>query len=170
MKQSLKLLVALAVVACSATSAFAQKTGHINVQELIQVMPETEAANKQLEAVGNALREELQALDTELKNKTIDYTNKRATLTEPVANERFKDLQSLSQRLEEQTQAAEQDFQNKRNELYAPVYEKAKNTINKVAKANGFTYIISTDALVYVDTTTASDLLPLVKKELGITK
>ncbi len=54
--------------------------------------------------------------------------------------------------------------------LMSPVIEKAQNAITKVAKENGLTYVfdLSAGSLIYYDDKGSVDLLPLVKKELGI--
>jgi len=49
-----------------------------------------------------------------------------------------------------------------------PIIKKARDAIAAVAKANGFSYVIDsgTGALLYYPE--GEDLLPLVKKQLGI--
>jgi Skp family chaperone for outer membrane proteins len=49
-----------------------------------------------------------------------------------------------------------------------PIQEKVMAAIDKVAKANGFSYVVNTMALMYADETLMTDLVPLVKKELGL--
>ena len=41
-------------------------------------------------------------------------------------------------------QAAQQDFQKRQNELLAPIIEKAKNAIDKVAAAGGYLAVFDT--------------------------
>ena len=50
-----------------------------------------------------------------------------------------------------------------------PIVDKANATIQKVAKTNGFIYVfdISTGAVTYFSDQSI-DILPLVKKELGL--
>jgi len=52
-----------------------------------------------------------------------------------------------------------------------PIVDKANAAISKVAKANGFVYVfdVSTGAVAYFSDQSI-DVLPLVKKELGIVK
>ena len=67
---------------------------------------------------------------------------------------------------------AQQDYQKRQNELLAPIVEKARAAIDKVAKANGFMAVfdISTGAIAYFDEATLTDLAPQVRAELGITE
>ena len=55
-------------------------------------------------------------------------------------------------------------------QLYAPIFQKAKEAVDKVGKENGFTYIFNTaeGVLVYINEATSQNVLPLVKQELGI--
>ena len=57
------------------------------------------------------------------------------------------------------------------NELLAPIIDKAKSAIDKVAAAGGFLVVFdtSTGSLAYFDEATLTDVAPAVKKELGIT-
>ena len=66
---------------------------------------------------------------------------------------------------------AQQDFQKRQNELLAPIIEKAKNAIDKVAAAGGYLAVFdtSTGSLAYFDEASLTDIAPAVKKELGIT-
>ena len=63
------------------------------------------------------------------------------------------------------------DYQKKQNELLAPIIDKAKSAIDKVAAAGGFLVVFdtSTGSLAYFDEATLTDVAPAVKKELGIT-
>ena len=48
-----------------------------------------------------------------------------------------------------------------------PIVTKAMDAIKAVGKENGFTYIYDNGALLYT-AETAEDILPLVKKKLGL--
>ena len=60
-------------------------------------------------------------------------------------------------------------MQQKEAELFQPIMDKAQAAIEKVSKSNGFTYVfdISAGGVVYFSEKSI-DILPLVKKELGI--
>jgi len=63
--------------------------------------------------------------------------------------------------------AAQQELQKKQAELFAPISEKAKAAIDKVAAAQGFDYVIDATQGYGLIVANGTDLLPLVKKELG---
>ena len=51
-----------------------------------------------------------------------------------------------------------------------PVYKKAFEAIEKIAKAQGLAYVLdlASGALIYIDDANTVNLLPMVKSELGI--
>jgi outer membrane protein len=67
------------------------------------------------------------------------------------------------------SQSAEQDMMKKKEELYMPIYNKAKTAINEVAKAKGYDYVLdSSEGLGVLMTNSANDLMNDVKKKLLI--
>lgn len=166
MKSILRVFFILAFASLSVNS-FAQKIGHISFVELVQAMPETATINKELEALGKTYEEELEVIQVEMRNKYVAYENMRATSPD-AATEKLNEVEEVSQRLETRQAEVEQAFQKKQDEMFAPVFERAQNAIKKVAKDNGVTYVYSSQALLYADDALGFNLLPLVKKELGI--
>jgi outer membrane protein len=79
---------------------------------------------------------------------------------------RFKEFQDLADAVQQYSTSAQQFLQQKEQEFFAPVQKIALDAIQSVAKANGYAYVVSRDALLVVPTT--DDLLPLVKKFLKI--
>lgn len=81
-----------------------------------------------------------------------------------------KELNEMGARLEQYRQVASEDFNKKQQELFAPIQEKAMAAIDKVAKAGGYAVVIDLAAgsMIYIDEAQVTDLLPLVKTELGI--
>ena len=61
----------------------------------------------------------------------------------------------------------QQSLQNKMAELQVPVEKKITEAIEKVAKANGFTYILQLEAALYAG---GEDITKMVRKELGLSE
>jgi len=173
MKKITKLFLVV-VMACISVSAFAQtpKFAHINFQEFVLLMPESDAASEQLEAFGKELQEQIESMQTEFQTKMAEYEKKATVWTSSVLEDKQKEIQDLQRRISNFQQVAQQDFNQKQQELMLPILEKARKTIATVAKRENFTYVfdISTGALPYFDEQQSTDLLPIVKKELNITK
>lgn len=170
MKKAIKLTLAVVFV-MGATSLFAQKFGRINTQEVISVMPEMKEMQTNIEAYSKDLQENMETIVVEYNNKYQEFNKNFATMSDAVRQLKEKELNELIQRRNEFEQVAQQDLQKRYNELLAPIIEKAKAAIDKVASAGGYLTIFdtSTGSLAYFDETALTDIAPIVKKELGIT-
>lgn len=168
MKKVLKLTLAVVCVMFS-TSLFAQKIGYVNTDEIITNMKETQDAYTQLESYAKELQAQLETIQVEFNNKLQEYQNGTETMTDAVRQLKEKELTDLNTRIQEFQQVAQQDLQNKENELMAPIYDKVKATIDEVAKAGGYTVILPGSALIYVDTAQVKDIGSDVKSKLGVT-
>ena len=158
----------LATALCLVTVSFTQaqsKVAHINTQELVAAMPETAIATKQLETLGKTYEADMQTMATELQNKVKQYDSEAATKTQEENGKRMQELQTMEQNVRQFQGTAQQDLAKKRQELMAPIQEKAMKAINAVAKAKGFQYVLDRSTLIVADGT---DILADVKKELGI--
>jgi outer membrane protein len=153
-------------------SVFAQSTpkfAHINGQELLTLMPDRDSAEAKLNAYGEDLSAQVDELHVEYNNKLQTYMQRRETFTQAIREAREKELTSLQQRIQEFEQTAQQDFQRMQGELMRPIMEKADAAIKKVAKEQGVMYVfdLSVGSVVYFSDESI-DLMPFVKKELGI--
>ncbi|MDX9769409.1 MAG: OmpH family outer membrane protein [Tenuifilaceae bacterium] len=153
-------------------SVFAQtapKFAHINGQELLSIMPDRDSAEAKLNAYGQDLQEQIEELHVEYNNKLQTYMQRRETFTDAIREARERELTSLQQRIQEFEQTAQQDFQRMQGELMRPLMEKADAAIRKVAKQEGVIYVfdLSVGSVVYFSDDSI-DLMPFVKKELGI--
>ena len=169
----MKKIVLLAFCVLS-FSAFSQaqnvKLGHINSNELISLMSERDSALVKLMAYENDLQETLEGMGTEYNNKLNEYQRKRNEWAPVVVETKERELTELGQRIQQFQQNAQQEMAQMQQTLMTPVIEKAQNAITKVSKAQNLTYVfdLSVGALIYFDDAVSINLLPLVKKELGI--
>jgi outer membrane protein len=173
MKRFTMIILATALF-ISAGSAFAQsnlKFAHINGQELLAAMPERDSAEAKLTAYGQDLSEQIEELHVEYNNKLQTYMQRRETFTAAIREVREKELTGLQQRIQEFEQTAQQEYQRMQGELMRPLMEKADAAIKTVAKREGFIYVfdLSAGTVVYFSDQSV-DILPLVKKELGVKK
>ena len=165
------LMIAALILSAASISAQNLKFGHINSQELLMAMPERDSAEAKLKKFAKNLQDEIETLQVEFNKKYQDYLQKKATFTDAIREMKEKELSDLQQRSQEFEQTAQQDYQKQQGELMKPIVDKANAAISKVAKANGFVYVfdVSTGAVAYFSDQSI-DVLPLVKKELGIVK
>ena len=166
----MKKLFILIAVLLGVSTVSAQKFARVNLQEIVVAMPEFEEAQKNLEAFGKDLQEQMEQIQVEFNNKLADFQKNQATMAASVKQMRQQELEQLQQRYAEFQQIAQQDFQKKENELIEPVQKKANDAVNKVAKIAGYIAVFNTSlpTLAYFDEAQLTDIAPLVKKELGI--
>ncbi len=169
MNKVIKICMVAALMMCS-TSIFAQKLGRISMQEIIVAMPETTSMQTNLEAFRKDLADNLETMQVELNKKYEDYQKNLSTMTASVRDLKEKDMQDLQTRLQQFEQSAMQDMQAKQNELLEPIIKKAKDAVNKVSKAGGYTvvYDMAVNSLAYIDEASVTDISGAVKAELGI--
>jgi len=168
----LSIITLLGALFLVSGNVFAQsnlKFGHINGQELLTLMPERDSAEAKLRAYGMDLSEQIEELHVEYNTKVQNYMQRRNTLSEAIREARERELTELQQRIQEFESTAQQDYQRMQGEIMRPLIEKADAAIKKVAKQQGFLYVfdVSVGSVVYFSEASI-DILPLVKKELGI--
>jgi len=152
----------------------AQNLAHINTTELIQSMPEFTKADNVLKTLSDQkaadLKKQEDALKTKYDNFMNTYKGKSDAELQKLESQiqaKQAELQKEGQALDEARQAAAKDLQQKQNELLEPIFKKAQDAINAVAKAKGFLYVFdsSQSAVVYVG---GPDIMSDVKANLGI--
>ncbi|WP_242082742.1 OmpH family outer membrane protein [Aestuariivivens sediminis] len=162
--------ILLATAICIGTVSFSKaqsKVAHINTAELIQAMPEMKAAQSELEALGKTYQADMQASITEYQNTVKQYEAEAATKTDEENQKRGLELQEKQQRIQQFQADAQQDMQKKEIDLLKPITEKAKSAILKVARAQGFDYVLDSSQNMVI-MSDGKNLLDDVKKELGI--
>jgi outer membrane protein len=168
----MKKIVFLFVSVVLSATIFSQTTlkiGHINSQELLQAMPESDSAQAKLDKAVKELQSQLEAMQVEFNNKYQDYVSKKDTYSDLIKQTKEADLQQMNQRIQQFQANAEQDVQKQRTEIFKPVLDKANKAIAEIAKENGFTYILDLSAgTVIYHSDNSTNILPLVKQKLGL--
>jgi outer membrane protein len=140
------------------------RVAHINLQALINEMPEVIEVQAQLEKLQKTYATEFKSLNKEYQTKFQTYSTDIQNQTKVTIQARQKELDGMKQNIQQYQQTATQDIQKKQADLLKPLYEKATAAIHKVAKAQGFNYVIDARNLIYAN---GKDLLQEVKNELG---
>lgn len=168
----MKKLLALAIftAAIHAGSLFAQKIGHINSNDLLMAMPERAQIETEIQKHAKQLETQLQTMQKELESKFQEFQAKETLMTESIREDKIQELNGLEQRLKDFQKNAQNELQKKEQEMTEPLINKAKQAIEDVGKENGYTYILDSGIgfILYMDETTAEDVMPLVKAKLGL--
>jgi outer membrane protein len=106
------------------------------------------------------MKREFNEKDSLLSSKdTAKYTRAQIEIKRKQLGELYLKLQGYQQQ-------AGQLYQQKQQDLMAPIQRKAADIVQNVAKENGYTYVFLKDALLV--SPPADDILPLVKKKLNL--
>ncbi len=170
MRNLMKLsAVLLLVVAAATVKAQTLKFGHIDMQALIQVMPERASAETAFNNFQTELEDVLGDMQKELQTKMSEFEKLGDAASEIKKNAKVTEIQDLQQRIQNYQVTAQQQLQQKQSELLQPVFDKAEKAIEEVAKEKGLIYVfdIGTKVVLY-SSNQSIDLLPLVKAKLGI--
>jgi outer membrane protein len=147
----------------------AQKFAHINSQELLAAMPESDSAQVTIEKLAANYESQLEEMQVELNKKYDDYLTNRDSYSDLIKQTKESEISDLQQRIQQFQTIATEDIQNKRTELLRPILDKANGAIKNVAEANNFIYVfdISQGNPIYFSDQ-STDILPLVKEKLGV--
>ena len=165
MKNILKVAAVL-LVSASMQQAVAQKIAHIQLDSLIGIMPETKQAQEVAQGYMKDLEKQVTSMQSEFDGKYQDYTANEASYTDLVKKTKMEELQTLNQRIQDFRTQAQQDYQKKSNELSKPIYAKAKQAIDIVAKEAGYKYVFDTSTGVVLFHEQGDDIFVAVKKKL----
>ncbi|GAB1404159.1 MAG: OmpH family outer membrane protein [Lentimicrobiaceae bacterium] len=170
MKTTSKLILILAI-ALSSMQVSAQKTqklGHINFAALYELMPGQDSVRKEFAKYSEQLQGQFQAMQVEYDTKISDYQTNLASMSNIIKQTKEKEIVDLQRRIQEFQQTAQEDLQDKEEELTAPIINRARNAVKDVAKENGYTFVFNSTEGLLLYTETADDIMPLVKKKLGL--
>lgn len=160
----LAIMIALPMCAMAQT-----KIGVINADEVFQAMPETAAAQTQIQNISKQYEDAFNKLAEEGQKLLAEYQamENDATIAPAIIEQKIKDIQACEARIQEFKKTAEQDIQRQQQQLIAPIQEKLMNAIKAVGQENGFTAIFPQGVAIYTGTDVI-DITPLVKAKLGI--
>lgn len=162
-------MLSLVVLIMAATSFAQTKVGTIDPDFILAKMPE-------LTTVQNALKEYNLDLEKQLKAKLDAYdanlnaaNEKIATMSEADKAAKQEELAGLENDIAKFRQNGTQLVQLKQNELVQPLYKKIGDALNEIAKAQGYTQVLTVgnnNSIAYLDP--AYDLTNAVLTKLGI--
>ena len=148
---------------------FAQKFGHLNSADIIQLMPEYAAAQTELQNLEKQYTNELQMMESELAKKSEAYDREKATLPANIQQRREQELQELYGRMQQFYQDSQMKLQQASQEKMAMLSEKISKAIKEVGVAGGYLYIFDVaSGIPYISETLSTDVTAAVKAKLGI--
>ncbi len=167
-KKSIALITLMLLIESFGYSQATLKLGHIDSNQILSLMPETDSLQQELKNYADYLDQQMSDMAMEYQKKVKDYQDNAATMSDLIRQTKEKEITDLQARIQAFQQSADQDLQSKQSELFNPLIEKVKNAIDEVGRENGYTYIFDIGASSVLFFENGDDVLPLVKKKLGI--
>lgn len=164
----------IAIVACLFVfggSAMAQKNiklGHINSNDLMQIMPGRDSAQTVLQAEVQELEATLKTMQGEMEKRYNEYMENQSGWTELIRNTKQREIQDMGARIQEFQENAQKQLQQREQELLKPIIDRAKKAISDVAAEGGYTYILDSGTGTVLFSQDSDDIMPQVKKKLGL--
>ncbi|WP_226063359.1 OmpH family outer membrane protein [Kaistella polysaccharea] len=163
--KKLSVLFAAVMMFLAVGVAKAQKVAMMDYESVLATMPETKKMTTELDAFSKSKGDELNKQAESFQKEVQQYQADAAKLTEAQRTAKEADLQKKQQNLQQLQATAQNDLAQRRDTAVKPIIDKLNKAVEKVAKANGYDFIIDASALIYKG---GPDATPAVKKELGL--
>ena len=164
----MKKIILLAAIALTCGVANAQKMAHINSHDFMLMMPARKSAETTVQDYAKQLESQMTTMNTDYEQKVQEYQAKESMMTDIIKQDKIKEITDLETRIKNFQTTAQESLQKKEQELLQPMMDKAKKAITDVAKESGFKYVFDTAVGVILYSEPTDDIMPLVKKKLGI--
>lgn len=147
----------------------AQKYGHTNFMNIVDALPQTKAADAELEAFSKAKQTELTTAETALQTLYGEYLQKSQSGTlSPVQIQALEtELQQKQTDLQEKQKAAELAIFKKRQELIEPLMTSVRDAITAVATEGGFDMILDESSGALLFNKKGEDITEMVLAKIG---
>ncbi|MBS7285043.1 MAG: OmpH family outer membrane protein [Prevotella sp.] len=161
--------VVFMLLMCAPLTVLAQKFGHVNAQEIIQVMPEYTKAKTEIDALQQQYEADLKSMQEEFTKKVKDYEANAQTLPENIKQRREQELTEMQQKIQQSFQDNQQALSKASQEKMQAITMKVVDAIKAVGQEGGYVYVMDTNSGVpYISTTLSTDVTAQVKAKLGL--
>ncbi|MES2619639.1 MAG: OmpH family outer membrane protein [Bacteroidota bacterium] len=146
-----------------------QKYGHINSNDILEVMPEYKQLNATLDSKKKQYSVQLQSMYKDYEQKTKEVNDYGAAMMEAVREERLKEIEGLQNGITTFQENADAEMQKMQVKLMKPLNDKYLKIVKAVAQENGLAYVfdLASGAVVY-HPESKGDVTELVKRKMGI--
>lgn len=115
--------------------------GVVDVQSIVQQMPEALAADANLKDMQKALQDTIIKMQDALQKKVDNYLKQKNMMSIEQQQKQEKAIQEEQQKLQQFYNEKLNEIQNKREEFLEPIREKVKLAIQSVAKEENMSFV-----------------------------
>lgn len=169
MKNFKRATITIMMAVFIVSTSWSQKFGHINSQQLLVESPLVKEADKKITEYQNTLIKKGEVMVKKFEGEYDTYVKDRdaGTLSQIQVQQRESGLQATQQSIQKYEQEVQQKLAMKREELYKPILDKVKVTIDNLGKSGEYTMIFDTSTNGLLFAMEGEDLLAKVKTTLG---
>ena len=169
MKRLVVSFLLFALLWCS-MSAQTAKFGNIDMQQLYDILPESQKVEAELAQLQTAYDNEIQTMGEDYQLKVSDFVSVQQSLDPNIAEARAQEIEQLQQRIQQFREKAARSLREQRQAKTAPIIERVSQAIQAVGHKFGYTYIfdLSQSGILFFSPEQCDDVMPLVKAELGL--
>lgn len=136
------VIIGLTALATKSSAQSTLKIGHLNVNEVIESLPERDSAVVVLEKETNEYKAVFEEMQVEYNNLVEDYQKKVGSYSDLMRQTKEADLVDKQKRIADFEQMATSTLQQRNQELIQPIYDKVMKAIGSVANEQSYTYIL----------------------------
>jgi len=154
----------------STNSLSAQKFGYVNSIQLLSELPEISTADDAIVAFQTTLVDKGQTMVKAFEANYQKYMTEaqNGTLSQVQQQQKEGALAMEQQKIQEYEYEVQSLVSKKREEMYAPILEKVRTTIEQIGKEEGYTMIFDSSVGGILSADDGDDIISLVKTKLGI--
>ena len=161
-------IVLLAIIFISTVSLAQTKVGTVNSDLIIGKMPQMKSVMRRVETFGKQLDSSFNIKAKEYQDKVKSFKAEEKLMTDDDKKNRILELQNIEQEMGKFRQNGSAIMQLRRDDYMRPLYQKLSEVIAEVAKANGYTQILTTNGNQFGYIDERYDITQLVLDKLGI--
>lgn len=148
-KQGLSLLSFLTLAVVSINAHAESKIAVVDVQRVIQSLPQVATIEQTINAEFNDQRQEIQKLQADGQFMVQKLQRERATMSEDEVKKLEEQIQTLGQELQQKAQPLQQNIQRRTNEERQKLVGMIQQSINTIASSEGYDLVLNANAVPY---------------------
>lgn len=159
-------------ISLSTTGQSNSNMGHINMNEILQALPEADSARAVIQKESEDMESVYEEMQVTYNNLVNDYQNGLAGFTDLQRKAKEDEIIDKQKRLQEFEQNANVTLQQRNLELMQPIYTKINKAIAKIAGREGIDYVLdlSNGAVVFTSEQSRNISQEVIDEITGISR
>lgn len=174
MIQKITVSLSLLLFLFTAPAVAQMSIGYVNTQEVFNQMPERMEVQSQIDSLVQAKTQEYEALRNEFETKVNQFQqqqNARGAVSEQQMEQMNQELAEMEMTLQRYPQEVQQEVDQERSRLLAPLFTRISQAIQTVSEENGLDLVINRttlmgDNILFYASDSATDVTPMVIAEV----